>query len=48
LGQDGRLYAFTFFVNDLPYSISRARKVQDQLVSALFTAGTDVLAEQAP
>ena len=48
LGQDGRLYAFTFFVNDLPYSISRARKVQDQLVSALFTAGGDVLAEQAP
>lgn len=43
-GADGRMYAFTFLVNELPYSIARARKVQDDFVELMFGADASALA----
>ena len=45
---DGRLYAFAFLVNDLPYSISRARRVHDRFAELMFGLDSEALAEGAP
>lgn len=45
---DGRMYAFAFLVNDLPYSISRARRVHDQFVEIMFGVDSAAVAEGQP
>lgn len=42
---DGQLYAFAFLVNDLPYSIARARQAHDRFADLMFELGSDVVAE---
>lgn len=42
---DGKRYAFTFLVNDLPYSISRARRVHDRFADLMFGLDREGLAE---
>ncbi|MCB9761533.1 MAG: D-alanyl-D-alanine carboxypeptidase/D-alanyl-D-alanine-endopeptidase [Alphaproteobacteria bacterium] len=45
---DGREYAFAFLVNDLPYSISRARRVHDRFADIMFGLDAQALAESSP
>jgi D-alanyl-D-alanine carboxypeptidase/D-alanyl-D-alanine-endopeptidase (penicillin-binding protein 4) len=40
---DGTLFAFTFLVNDLPYSIARARQAHDRFADVMFDLGADAL-----
>ncbi len=40
---DGSLFAFTFLVNDLPYSIARARQAHDRFADVMFDLGADAM-----
>ncbi|HJN75322.1 MAG TPA: D-alanyl-D-alanine carboxypeptidase/D-alanyl-D-alanine-endopeptidase [Myxococcota bacterium] len=45
-GGDGERYAFAFLVNDLPYSIARARQAHDRFADLMFELGdTQVVAK---
>lgn len=43
LGGDGERYAFAFLVNDLPYSIARARQAHDRFADLMFELGDEVV-----
>ena len=40
-GGDGERYAFAFLVNDLPYSIARARQAHDRFADLMFELGDE-------
>lgn len=40
---DGETYAFAFLVNDLPYSIARARQAHDRFADLMFELGSDAV-----
>jgi len=42
-GGDGKPYAFAFLVNDLPYSIARARQAHDRFADVMFELGDEAV-----
>ena len=45
---DGQKFAFAFLVNDMPYSIARARRVHDRFADLMFSLDQTSVARSAP
>jgi D-alanyl-D-alanine carboxypeptidase/D-alanyl-D-alanine-endopeptidase (penicillin-binding protein 4) len=48
LAGDGRRYAFAYLVNDLPYSIAKARSAHDRFANTLFDLAEPTVASSEP